>query len=73
MIFQYSVCPIQSFHAPNFPKQHEAQEVAEATVLFKPSVGPWLWPLHEPETLMGKISCFYMLKKNESSRYPLVI
>ena len=40
-----------------------AQEVAEATVLFKPSVGPWLWPLHEPETLMGKISWFYMLKK----------
>lgn len=26
------------------------QEVAEATVLFRPTVGPWLWPLHEPET-----------------------
>jgi len=29
--------------------QHLLEEVAEATVLFRPSVGPWLWPLHEPD------------------------
>jgi len=29
--------------------QHLLEEVAEATVLFRPTVGPWLWPLHEPD------------------------
>ncbi|CAL1136250.1 unnamed protein product [Cladocopium goreaui] len=37
--------------------QHLLEEVAEATVLFKPSVGPWLWPLHEPDVSAALLVC----------------
>ena len=33
------------------------QDVAEATLSVKPKIGPWLWPLHEPETRLNLSLC----------------
>eukprot|EP00438_Fugacium_kawagutii_P022780 Skav228485 [mRNA] locus=scaffold1092:161846:163528:- [translate_table: standard] len=44
-------------HSPVAQLQQVLQKVAEATVLFKPSVGPWLWPLHEPDVSAALLVC----------------
>ncbi|CAK9062348.1 unnamed protein product [Durusdinium trenchii] len=44
-------------HSPVSQLQGLLEDVAEATLSVKPKIGPWLWPLHEPDVSAALLVC----------------